>query len=285
MCIIMVKPEGINLPEFEYIQNCYLNNSDGLGFMTTVGGAVIGQKDFRHSYEMYVEMKKFENRPIIAHFRWATHGREDATASHPFPISNDLKDLRRLFWKSDIGVAHNGIFSGFGTSTISSSVFKNGKWERTTKKAGLSDTQEFIIDVLSDLDIRRSLFLPSSLKLIAKLIGNNKLAFLDSEGRYFVVGKFVEDMGCLWSNDGYKEYIIYTYENYAYGCTSKTFQNNAITIVNKKEEVKFDDSNMCHPDCPIWCPKKEEDINCWVCDELGWEKQGTMPYCSLMPIQ
>ncbi len=272
MCVICVKPEGVKLPKFEYFKNCYLNNSDGLGFMTTVGGAVVGWKDYKTVYQMYKDMQKYAERPIVAHFRFATHGAEDFSASHPFPVSSREIDLKKGFWKSDLGVAHNGIFSGFGESN-STYVYVGGRvFKDANKKVGLSDTQEFIKDVLADPEIRPSLNKPSTQKLIGKLINSNKLAFLDSGGGIFTIGKFLDDMGCMWSNDGYKEYVVYTYTGFETNKYSRSLGYFP----------KEDNENIYSSECPNWCIKKEEDMNCWTCDELVWE--GSKCYCDHEPV-
>ena len=40
MCIIAIKPKDIDLPSKEYLENCFINNDDGAGFMYTENNKV-----------------------------------------------------------------------------------------------------------------------------------------------------------------------------------------------------------------------------------------------------
>lgn len=41
MCIIVVKEKNKDLPKLSYLENCFDNNPDGMGFMYTDKGKVI----------------------------------------------------------------------------------------------------------------------------------------------------------------------------------------------------------------------------------------------------
>lgn len=300
MCIIMVKPEAVKLPPYGNIENCWLNNDDGMGFMTVIGGLVCGFKGYKRSEIdlMYQDMQKHEDRPIIAHWRLATHGMMDQTAAHPFPVTDNIKQLRRHNWKSDLGVAHNGILVEYG-----SRYYHKGN--------GLSDTQDFILQVLAKKEVKGSIFKRSTKFLLSVIIDDSKLAFLHRSGRMLKLGKFVEGYGCWWSNKGFKEvmYPMYSYGNSGYWIKNQsgvykyepysvpavvpnkspnTLVTTTTTIstdtTNKQhQELHFDETHKVTSDCDAWCPFLTQ--NCYQCNHLAFGNTGRDDdvYCDLDP--
>jgi hypothetical protein len=193
MCIIIVKNAGVEMPTLDVLENCWNANPDGMGFMHATGGVVFGEKYFELD-DMYNDLRKVpKERPCVIHFRWATHGSTEIDAAHPFPISRKVSDVRSIVWTSDIGCAHNGVIPGFGSKTQKSGI--------------LSDTQDFIVNVLSRKRIRENLFSQNTIDTITE-ITKSKWAFLNEKGEVEVVGKFFEDEGLLFSNLDYTDELF-----------------------------------------------------------------------------
>ena len=59
MCIIAIKPKNIDLPNKEYLENCFINNDDGAGFMYTKNNKVYiykGYMDFDSFYKSVLQL-------------------------------------------------------------------------------------------------------------------------------------------------------------------------------------------------------------------------------------
>jgi len=197
MCVIVYKPANADLPWREELKNCFTNNPHGAGFMTIENGIVIGRKGFMTFKSLWKALEGFPvNKPLVIHFRWATHGARDASATHPFPASKREKDLKTVIWSHVFGIAHNGIVPGYGTLT-----------------GGLSDPQDFIKRVLSDKSIIKNIHHPAVQRIIERMTAS-KWAILDGQGHVTLLGQFVRNRErksdrCLYSNHDYEEYIPY----------------------------------------------------------------------------
>ena len=213
MCIIAVKPIGEELMERRILENCFNYNNDGAGLMYNLDGKVYiekGYMNFKNFYNRLLELDKkigLKDRGLVLHFRITTSGGTCMENCHPFPISNNGKDLKTLNFVTDIGVAHNGIISSY----------------IPPKGSSYSDTQLFIKDYLYDIKKEHEDFLtnPSLLFAIEKTVGS-KLAFLDGEGNITLVGKFIEEEdGCSYSNETYLDLTdLYKSWNTSYYCNS-----------------------------------------------------------------
>ena len=195
MCIIVSKPMGVEMPSERTLRNCFDYNNDGMGWMYNYNGKVIGTKGYMKFEEGYRVLKELDekiglkDRGLVLHFRITTSGGTCMENCHPFPISNNGKDLKKLDFVTDIGVAHNGIINGY----------------IPPKGSPYSDTQLFIKNYLYDIKEEHEDFLtnPSLLFAIEKTVGS-KLCFLDGEGNITLVGKFIEEEdGCSYSNETY----------------------------------------------------------------------------------
>ena len=195
MCIIVAKRIGEELPSERVLRNCFDYNSDGMGWMYNYNGKVIGTKGYMKFEEGYRTLKELDkkiglkDRGLVLHFRITTSGGTCMENCHPFPISNNGKDLKKLDWVDTIGVAHNGIISNY----------------IPPKGSSYSDTQLFIKNYLYDIKKEHEDFLtnPSLLFAIEKTVGS-KLCFLDGEGNITLIGKFIEEEdGCSYSNETY----------------------------------------------------------------------------------
>jgi hypothetical protein len=131
--------------------------------------------------ELYGRSGYWKDRDLVVHFRFGTHGLMDRTATHPFPITADTGLLTATTWKSPSGLAHNGIINGFGDKM-------------------LSDTQDFIRRELSCFAT-----MPDQAEVLAFLKAKGGKYALMTERNTHLVGDFLQDQGCYWSNSGYKE--------------------------------------------------------------------------------
>jgi predicted glutamine amidotransferase len=213
MCIIAIKPKNIDLPNKEYLENCFINNDDGAGFMYTKNNKVYiykGYMDFDSFYKSVLQKVK-KSTPAVLHFRTATHGSVSKENCHPFPVSNNVKKLRATKIKTDIGVAHNGVIP-------------------IETEGDLSDSMQFIKEYLSNKDIRPLLKNRKILDIIEKAVSSSKIALLFSDGDFVNLGStWKEKDGVLYSNSDY-ERVYYTkgvngwYNYHSYPYTRSTLR-------------------------------------------------------------
>ena len=100
MCIIAIKPKNAVI-SVNRLKNCWENNSDGAGFMYAEDGQLIIEKGLMtldNLIEAYDKIKP-EEKDVVLHFRFGTHGKVCKSLTHPFSVNPKL-DL-----------VHNGIFS------------------------------------------------------------------------------------------------------------------------------------------------------------------------------
>ena len=174
MCIIIVKPAGVQMPPKAIIERCAALNPHGFGFAT---------KDRIYktlSYEEFAKTLKeiSKEETAILHFRYATHGSIRQENCHPF------KDN-----ETGVAFAHNGILdiSPIGDMTDSETAFRT-ILAPSIKAYGL-DSREFISDAY---DIK----------------GGSRFAFIDKNGEYRLFGTFIHHKGCWYSNRNFLPYII-----------------------------------------------------------------------------
>jgi hypothetical protein len=214
MCVIAYKPLNVAFPEENYLKNCFENNSHGAGFMYAFNGNVHFQKGYTtfDSFKSALDKARKitgDKAPYVMHFRIATQGFEK-TMTHPFPLSSNMKKLKKLRGDCNIGVAHNGILD----------ITSDGSKE-------YSDTMKFITDYLSLIIRNYSWWKDDRTKLlIERLIDGSRLAILDKNGHCEILGKgWVENNGVYYSNESYsykKEISVWTpawewEDDYPYG--------------------------------------------------------------------
>lgn len=208
MCIAVYKPVGQKMPNKDILKKCFENNDDGAGFMYCANGRVEIQKGFMSFNAFYKALRKTvslnpeQTTPYVLHFRISTQGGKRADCTHPFPLSNNMKDLRKLKTHTNIGIAHNGIIS------LTS--------DYTKKKVDYNDTMVFIKEYLM-LIIKNSNYYKdkNTLKLIEKLT-TSKLAILNADGHCQLVGTWECDNGIFYSNDSYKDCGLNTMFPYSF---------------------------------------------------------------------
>jgi hypothetical protein len=194
MCIIIVKKPGVACPSLDTLRQCQRVNKDGIGVMWHKSDSmgVHINKTFRDADQFHEWMKdnvSTEDTCVI-HFRLATHGLTDVGNRHPFPITSDKSMLRAPTIVCNAALAHNGVI---------------GHLARHEK---FSDTQKFVMEILSNPAIRDSLDNPAVDRLVKNFIGSDKLAILDRRGELRLYGEYVDDNGLLFSNHTYKPFIL-----------------------------------------------------------------------------
>lgn len=185
MCIICVKPAGVDLPTEECLQNMWVNNPDGAGFMYCENNQVIIRKGFMTYRDFITALYRHVDidTPAVIHYRWATHGLVDGLRCHPFAVHGKNK----TYQVTDLGVAHNGILHRFAD-----------------KNSDKSDTQLFAEKYLSKLTLEDLRDPAEKCKLYAIIGNTNKLAFLDKDRQLTLFGHFIHDEdGCMYSNTSY----------------------------------------------------------------------------------
>jgi predicted glutamine amidotransferase len=226
MCVIVNKNRGIELPRKELLENCFSNNSDGCGMMYNLNGKVYIEKGFMKFDEFYNRLMELDekinlvDRGLVMHFRISTSGGINKGNCHPYPISNDVNDLKALKFTTDLGMAHNGIMSKYEPS----------------KDSTLNDTQTFIKTYLSNVYEVYKDFLKDDvmMKAIEYEVGS-KLSFLDTEGNITTVGKFEEYEGCQYSNS------TYSYNYYSSSYWAKWSSWSSLSSASEILELDEDD--------------------------------------------
>lgn len=171
MCIIIVKPQGAEMPPFEMIHSCAQRNPDGFGF--AVPGRVFKSIDFDEFYE-HLSSEVDEDTPAIIHCRLATHGRPCRSNCHPFRDE-----------ASGVSFMHNGILpiEPYYGKTDSETAFS-----------------KFIVP-----EIRKFGFdSPEMNKAVESVIYSSRFAFLSDSGKIKVFGEFWPYAGCFMSNTNFK---------------------------------------------------------------------------------
>jgi len=189
MCVIAVKYKGVDLPQEEHLRACEIRNRDGIGVALLKADAteIMIKKDFTDIdvfIKWFYEIVKKEDTCII-HYRFATHGLKDVGNRHPFPITQNKELLRKPELVCQMAVAHNGVLSEY----------------QHHKK--YSDTQKFVLDILSDETIKNNLANPKIRKLINNFLEKDKLVVLQADGTLYYWGEWVKVGEVYYSNASY----------------------------------------------------------------------------------
>lgn len=166
MCILIVKPQGANVPPTKALRKCALRNNHGFGFATANG--IFKTLSFDEFIARLHEVKQEE--AAIIHFRYATHGSICEANCHPF------KDEA-----TGVAFAHNGVLpiKAEDDMTDSETAFRR-RFAPKIEKHGL--------------------YSRSLAQSVNRIIGASKFAFIDDEGNLKTFGTFIEYDGCYYSN-------------------------------------------------------------------------------------
>lgn len=185
MCLLFTGPSNavrntfLNTPGL--IEDVYLYNSDGFGFMYAVTNK--GEQSLKvvkklpksaHEVRKMFEALPNDDRMVAGHARMRTHGDINLDNCHPYPINESS-------W-----LMHNGILS-------------TGNKKDTSK----SDTWHFIEDFLKEAQ-PDTLHDPAMVKLLGEFIDNNRFAIMSADGRLSVVNMHQGlEHGDVWFSNTY----------------------------------------------------------------------------------
>ena len=260
MCIIVYKPMGNNYPSKKTLKQCFSSNPDGAGYMYSHEGIVHIKKGFMSFASFYKALKQTraeigDNAPCVMHFRISTQAGTRKDCTHPYPLSKNIDELRKLKSDCKIGIAHNGIIS------LTSSY---------SKLSTHNDTMEFITDYLSlIIKCERDLEDQDKITLIKRLANGNRFAILTSSGDCKLIGDgWREDDGIFYSNGSYiapkytiikSSNIIDDWDEYGDACDAGYYDDKWDAFYN--DETNLFDFDML--DCPA--VKDGDESYCEVC--------------------
>lgn len=177
MCVIIVKPAGVKMPDNEIINAAYQANSHGCGIVSPS----VFYKGLSFNAFKKALSKVSEDEPCIIHFRLATHGSIKRANCHPFNIG-------------DVWFAHNGILNikPDGDLTDSETAFNNIIYPAIERYGFGSARMETVVN---------------------RVIGCSKFAFLCGDDVKLYGDFILSDDGCYYSNMRFMPYIGY-HRNY-----------------------------------------------------------------------
>ena len=224
MCLIILKPQGVSLPPVTIMTVAHKNNPHGFGlaYSDGVDGTVHirkGAMTLGGIYHILRSVPNIEKQLLMMHFRFATSGTINPANCHPFPITNKEEFVLSTSVRTSCAIAHNGVIFGFE------------RMESTYLDKKLSDTQQFILYYMSRMGA--SMFNKGVLELIADST-SSKFALLTPD-KFHLVGEFLSDKGCYYSNTSYsvKNYYGRGMSNivsYCEICGTLEFSEHTITL-------------------------------------------------------
>jgi hypothetical protein len=132
MCIICLKPHGIEDFTDTILKYCWDRNNDGAGFAYYKGEGIWSVEKGFMKYDEFMNAYRAhsfgKDHTSIIHFRKATSGLTDEGNTHPFIVTDDKDKMRETQYESSMIAFHNGVV---------------GKGDKK-----YSDSMEFVSDVL-----------------------------------------------------------------------------------------------------------------------------------------
>lgn len=218
MCLIIATKNPKQLSS-ALMETAYENNSDGFGLMFVHKGQLhtrkIVPKTFNDIEKLWDKYKSMDV-PMGIHFRFATNGDTNKSMSHPFEVLSKAKGDDRDLW-----VMHNG-------PQLPTPMIDNNK----------SDTHQFVKWVLRpQLSANPNLLYNAEWQeMIEELIGTDKLLFLDSKTKEFVI--FNEDHGTDMDKVGWLS-NTYSIQPTSYGKRDKYYDDKTDTIKDVSDSSKW----------------------------------------------
>lgn len=204
MCLISVLKKGTEKNSdkvLAFIRRGASSNTHGSGFMYKRDGTnkVIISKGYFNVDKMidhYLSLKLTKKDEAVFHHRIGTSGGQTRENTHPFVLSTDDKETRKLDLETDKPcLVHNGVFIGLD--------------EYENKNIEMSDTYAFSRYIMSNSNIMNIFLEDRQLfsTLFDRIIGTDKLCILFPDRDLQTYGKYHEDEGYMHSNYGYYTYV------------------------------------------------------------------------------
>lgn len=171
MCLAIVKPRGLHIPE-KNLRAGFDSNNDGCGLCWAENGQLHIEKGML-TWDAFLGLfQQHQDHPMLIHFRKSTHGKKNADNCHPF-----------LFNDGELALIHNGVIP------------------IKCSEDGFSDTWHLVNKVLEPLvkDYGIAIDDPALSWLIKVAIGSDKIAVMDGNGEFVI---FNEDKGNWEDADG-----------------------------------------------------------------------------------
>lgn len=259
MCVILVKTKDAALPGKEELKNCWERHSDGAGFAYRQPDGTVyyskGYLAFKRLYKALLAVPP--GLSLIVHFRTATHKVKDGGNTHPFPVADNIEQMRALEGLSDMLVFHNGVF-------------------HTPVDDLMSDTMIFVRDVVFP---NKEVFLRENHMMMSMLLGGSKLAVMSKDHGIYLHGSWTKEDGLYWSNT-YHRVQSHTYGGYTPGHAGYTQSYTRRTYDQTKACVR------CKYDGPhlrVDTSSSEEQVAickaCWYTPD----KHGFVPATAVVP--
>lgn len=229
MCIIAIKPSHKKLFSEEIIRTMFENNPDGAGLMYAEKGELNIVKGFMslESLLTYLNSRDWTSVPLILHFRIGTSGTKSRENCHPYPVG----ERNFLNGKCKLGMAHNGILYEY----------------EPPANSDLNDTRMFLHEVIEKLP-EGWLENEGICTLVQHEIFDDRLAFMDNNGKIKTFGEYICEDGYMFSNDSFQKYTF----SYPLCSTTKEFKDDE--TISFRNEFYID--NRGQYVCP--CKSQEE---------------------------
>ena len=229
MCIAIVKPKGIEFPNLKTLQCCFKNNPDGAGFAYNRNGynyIYKGFFTFDDFWNKILECKLTKDDIVFIHFRLTSNGVTKAETCHPFPITDKINHLRSLYIKTkDNIVIHNGTFKNL-----------------VGYNKNITDTMNFCIEMANLKNIK-------NINLFNLNIEENRLAILNNDGEFHLIGNWFNVLGVYYSNKRYNIWNENTklFNKSEYGSLDVKIDNTLVDFEsNKILSKKIFACDCCH---------------------------------------
>ena len=170
MCVIIVKPAGVKVPEISVISAAMAANPDGFGLAISDGKRlkIYHSMDKGQMLKIYAS-KVSENSAAVFHARIATAGSVSVKNCHGFPVRG-LGEACAFF--------HNGVLS-------------------INAREDMTDSETFLHDIYEPAAALGEVY---GERAINAVIGSSKFAFIHASGRIRTYGHFHEVNGVQFSN-------------------------------------------------------------------------------------
>lgn len=270
MCVIAYSPAGIPIPSQDDIEKMFKKNPHGAGM------AITKPDGFTEWHKGYMDLESFNAKldefspemlkecETTLHFRITTKGNTDPETCHPFPVSPQFSDMRKLHGITQGPVVfHNGTITGFGG--IGAQV--------------ASDSQDFVMGpmfyIMKGLKPDRNM---GKLRktAIEQLLGSSRLLIMMANGDNYRLGSnwTQHTDKCYYSNMLWRPstpVVNNTYRNYTQTYSSSAVANTqtknipaSTATVNPKEPDEWG----CHNYAGAWPGEGKEWIEFKTADIL-----------------